>query len=40
MLGFAPPPLAYWWGLAAILAAYAVVTQAAKAWLIRRFGIA
>jgi len=40
LLGFAPLPAAYWWGLAAILAAYALVTQAAKAWLIRRFGIA
>jgi Mg2+-importing ATPase len=38
-LGFAPPPPAYWLGLAAILGAYALLTQAAKSWLIRRFGI-
>jgi Mg2+-importing ATPase len=38
-LALAPPPPAYWWGLAVILAAYASVTQAAKSWLIRRFGI-
>jgi Mg2+-importing ATPase len=38
-LGFAPLPAAYWWGLAAILAAYALLTQLAKSWLIRRFGI-
>jgi Mg2+-importing ATPase len=38
-LGFAPPPQAYWLGLAAVLGAYAVLTQAAKSWLIRRFGI-
>jgi len=38
-LGFAPPPPAYWWGLAGILAVYAVATQTVKAWLIRRFGI-
>jgi Mg2+-importing ATPase len=38
-LGFAPPPPAYWLGLAVILGAYAVLTQAAKSWLIRRFGI-
>jgi Mg2+-importing ATPase len=39
VLGFAPPAPGFWWGLGAILAAYALVTQAAKAWLIRRFGI-
>lgn len=38
-LGMAPLPVAYWWGLAAILAAYALVTEAAKSWLVRRFGI-
>jgi Mg2+-importing ATPase len=38
-LGFAPLPAAYWWGLAAILGAYALLTQLAKSWLIRRFGI-
>ena len=38
-LGFVALPSAYWWGLAAILAAYATVTQLVKAWLIRRFGI-
>jgi Mg2+-importing ATPase len=39
LFGFTPLPHAYWWGLAEILAAYAVVTQLAKSWLIRRFGI-
>lgn len=39
LLGFTPLPGSYWWGLAAILAAYAALTQLAKAWLIRRFGI-
>jgi Mg2+-importing ATPase len=38
-LGLAPLPVVYWWGLAAILAAYAVLTQLVKSWLIRRFGI-
>jgi Mg2+-importing ATPase len=38
-LGFAPPPAPYWWGLSAILIAYATVIQLAKAWLIRRFGV-
>jgi Mg2+-importing ATPase len=38
-LGLAPPPPAYWLGLAVILGAYAVLTQIAKSWLIRRFGI-
>jgi Mg2+-importing ATPase len=39
LFGFVPLPPAYWWGLAAILAAYALLTQAMKSWLIRRFGI-
>lgn len=39
LLGMTPLPPAYWWGLGAILAAYAAVTELAKAWLIRRFGI-
>jgi Mg2+-importing ATPase len=39
LLGMMPLPPAYWWGLGAILAAYAGVTELAKAWLIRRFGI-
>jgi magnesium-transporting ATPase (P-type) len=39
LLGFKPLPGAYWWGLGAILLAYATVTQLAKSWLIRRFGI-
>jgi Mg2+-importing ATPase len=38
-LGLTVPPHAYWWGLGGILAAYAVVTQGAKAWLTRHFGI-
>jgi Mg2+-importing ATPase len=38
-LGLTVPPHAYWWGLGGILAAYAVTTQLAKAWLTRRFGI-
>ena len=38
-LGFTPLPPAYWWGLGAILAAYAVLTQLVKSWLVRRFGI-
>lgn len=38
-LGLRPTPAAYRWGLAAILAAYAMVTETAKSWLIRRFGI-
>ena len=40
VLGFVPPPPAYWWGLTAILGAYAIATEAGKAWLTRRFGIA
>jgi len=39
-LGFTPLPAAYWWGLTAILAAYALLTQLVKSWLIQRFGIA
>jgi Mg2+-importing ATPase len=38
-LGLTVPPHGYWWGLGGILAAYAVVTQGAKAWLTRHFGI-
>jgi Mg2+-importing ATPase len=38
-LGFVALPAAYWSGLAAILAAYALLTELAKSWLIRRFGI-
>jgi len=38
-LGLTAPPHAYWWGLGGILVAYAAVTQGAKAWLTRRFGI-
>jgi len=38
-LGFVPLPAAYWWDLGAILLVYALLTQAAKSWLIRRFGI-
>lgn len=38
-LGLTPLPPAYWWGLAAILAGYAVVTESAKSWLIRRSGL-
>jgi Mg2+-importing ATPase len=38
-LGLTVPPHGYWWGLGGILAAYAVVTQVAKAWLTRHFGI-
>jgi len=38
-LGFVPLPPAYWWGLGAILLVYAALTQIAKSWLIRRFGI-
>ena len=39
LFGFAPLPTAYWWGLGAILVAYALLTQLVKSWLIRRFGI-
>jgi Mg2+-importing ATPase len=39
LFGFAPLPGTYWWGLGAILAAYAGLTLLVKAWLIRRFGI-
>ncbi len=38
-LGFVPLPAVYWWGLGAILAVYALLTEVAKSWLIRRFGI-
>ena len=38
-LGFVPLPPAYWWGLGTILVVYAALTQVAKSWLIRRFGI-
>lgn len=36
-IGALPP--AYWWGLGAILLVYAALTQLAKSWLTRRFGI-
>ncbi|BDT59580.1 magnesium-translocating P-type ATPase [Massilia varians] len=36
LLGAVPLPPAYWWGLAAILAGYALLTRAAKSWLLRR----
>jgi Mg2+-importing ATPase len=39
LFGFAPLPGTYWWGLGAILAAYAGLTLLVKAWLIQRFGI-
>jgi Mg2+-importing ATPase len=39
LLGMVPLPAAYWWGLAAILAAYAGLTLFVKCWLSRRFGI-
>jgi Mg2+-importing ATPase len=38
-LGFVALPPAYWAGLGAILPVYALLTQAMKSWLIRRFGI-
>jgi Mg2+-importing ATPase len=40
LFGFTRLPPAWRWGLGAILAAYAGVTQVAKSWLIHRFGIA
>lgn len=39
LFGFVPLPPAYWWGLCAILAAYAALTMFVKSLLIRRFGI-
>jgi Mg2+-importing ATPase len=39
VMGFVALPLAYWWGLAAILAAYLAFTELIKSWLIQRFGI-
>jgi len=39
LLGFMRLPGTYWWGLGAILAAYAVLTELAKARLVRRFGL-
>lgn len=36
LLGLVPPPAPYWWGLAAILAGYVLLTRGAKAWLLRR----
>ena len=39
LLGMVPLPGAYWWGLGAILAAYAGLTLFVKSWLIQRFGI-
>ena len=38
-LGFTPLPAEYFAALAAILAGYLLLTQAVKAWLIRRFGL-
>ena len=38
-LGLAPLPLDYWCALAALLSAYLMLTQLAKAWLVRRFGL-
>jgi P-type Mg2+ transporter len=37
-LGFVPVPPLYWLYLAAMLLAYAVLTQLVKIWFIRRFG--
>jgi Mg2+-importing ATPase len=37
-MGLVPLPAPYWWGLGAILALYAALTQAVKSWLTRRFG--
>jgi Mg2+-importing ATPase len=37
-LGFVPLPAAYWPILAAMLAAYVVLTQLVKTWFVRRFG--
>jgi Mg2+-importing ATPase len=37
-LGFVPLPPLYWLYLAAMLLAYAVLTQLVKTWFIRRFG--
>jgi Mg2+-importing ATPase len=39
-LGFTPLPAAWFAALAAILAGYLALTQAVKAWLVRRFGLA
>jgi P-type Mg2+ transporter len=39
LLGFAPLPSGYWIALAGILAGYLVLTQWAKAALVRRFGL-
>ncbi|QOY92755.1 magnesium-translocating P-type ATPase [Massilia sp. UMI-21] len=36
LLGLVPPPAAYWWGLAAILGAYVLLTRSARSWLLRR----
>ena len=37
-LGFVPLPPLYWLYLAAMLLAYAVLTQLVKTWFIRKFG--
>ena len=37
--GFVPLPGVYWLFLAAILAAYLVMTQFVKSWFVRRFGL-
>ena len=38
-LGFTPLPWSYWPLVAAMLAAYAVLTQLVKAWFVRRWGM-
>ncbi|HZS81430.1 MAG TPA: magnesium-translocating P-type ATPase [Stellaceae bacterium] len=40
VLGFEPLPDGYWPILALILSSYAVLTHVAKAWFVRRFGMA
>ncbi len=38
-LGFVPLPGGYWLALAVILAAYLMLTQGVKQWLVRRYGL-
>jgi Mg2+-importing ATPase len=38
-LGLVALPAPYWWALAAILAGYLALTQAVKAWVVRRFAL-
>ncbi|HTS85803.1 MAG TPA: hypothetical protein VMG61_11910, partial [Usitatibacter sp.] len=38
-LGMAALPHAYWGALVCILAAYMLLTQLVKSWLIKRFGL-